>query len=101
MSHATDQTTAHDAWADDTERARRLAIIRASIGRVHHDLSNPLSIITGNAQLFLEIASMMGLDDDLVQPVRDIEMASERMAELLDQLTQLKNAIPSSSIPAE
>ncbi|MEM6644847.1 MAG: histidine kinase dimerization/phospho-acceptor domain-containing protein [Bacteroidota bacterium] len=68
----------------------RLAEIRAKASKVHHDVNNPLAIISGNAQLFLELASILGADEDLVQPVRDIEAASVRMADLLHGLMDIK-----------
>jgi signal transduction histidine kinase len=63
--------------------------MRATIARVHHDVNNPLSIISGNAQLFLELTRVMDVDDDLVQPVRDIEEASQRMSGILRKLAEL------------
>ena len=86
-----------EAWHSDEERILLFNTLRKQIGQVHHDLSNPLSIITGNAQFFLEVAKVMGLEEDLMQPVRDIEAAAERMASLLSQLGQLKQAIPSQA----
>ncbi|GAB5519222.1 MAG: hypothetical protein RhofKO_14730 [Rhodothermales bacterium] len=67
-----------------------LHAIREKASKVHHDVNNPLAIISGNAQLFLELSTILGADEDLVQPVQDIEAASVRMAELLRGLLEIK-----------
>ena len=81
-------------WNDEQERVRYLNSIRKAINKVHHDLSNPLTIITGNAQFFLEVSKMMDMEADIVQPVRDIEAAAQHMSEILDRLILLKEMLP-------
>lgn len=70
--------------------AERLEEIRAKASKVYHDVNNPLAIVSGNAQLFLELSNILGADEDLVQPVRDIDAASMRMSELLRGLVEIK-----------
>ncbi len=79
------------------EAAKLLESIRVNLSRVNHDINNPLSIISGNAQLLLELAYAMDLQDDLVQPIRDIEEASRRIADLLHKLVVLRDRIPRPS----
>lgn len=81
-------------WNDEQERTHYLNAVRKAISKVHHDLSNPLTIITGNAQFFLEVSKMMDMEADIVQPVRDIEAAARHMSEILDRLVMLKEMLP-------
>ncbi|MEM1093682.1 MAG: histidine kinase dimerization/phospho-acceptor domain-containing protein [Bacteroidota bacterium] len=76
----------------------RLTEIRAKASKVYHDVNNPLAIISGNAQLFLELSSILGADEDLVQPVRDIDAASARMAELLRGLIDIKQLASAETV---
>ncbi|GIV60226.1 hypothetical protein GQ464_001920 [Rhodocaloribacter litoris] len=71
-----------------------LGAIRVNISRVHHEMSNPISIISGNAQLLRELAAMAGMGDDIRLPLEDIEAAVEALAEALDRLILLRNMIP-------
>lgn len=89
------------AFADDEEgrsevvEAAQLVLrrVRTEITAVHHDVNNPLAIIAGNAQLLLELARVMDLDADLMHPIRDIEEASGRLAEILQRLARLREAL--------
>ncbi len=58
---------------------------------------NPLAIISGNAQLLLELAGLMDLDEELVKPIRDIEEASLRIAESLGKLNSIQDLIARES----
>lgn len=79
--------------AADPEDAIR--ILRRALSSIYHDTNNPLSIVSGNAQYFLELSKVMDVDEELVQPVQDIEEASERVAEGLRRLTTLREEIES------
>ncbi|MEM8558655.1 MAG: histidine kinase dimerization/phospho-acceptor domain-containing protein [Bacteroidota bacterium] len=60
------------------------------VGRVTHDVNNPLTTISGNAQLLGEIGRAMELDPMLMQAIDDIAMASQQLTGELDKLTRLK-----------
>lgn len=75
--------------------------IRRTISRVNHDLNNPLSIISGNAQLLAELARMLDLDSDLAQPIEDIEAASSRVGEILRHLVDLRDQIAADGAPEQ
>ena len=79
-----------DASTDPVELIEKL---RRSLGRIFHDTNNPLAIVSGNAQFLLEVAKSMDLDDDLIQPMRDIEEASERVANGLKDISILRDRI--------
>lgn len=63
---------------------------REALSKVYHDLNNPLSIISGNAQFLLEISREADLDDAFVTSVEDIREAADRMAEALRDLMELR-----------
>ena len=84
------QGPAIDASTDPEEVIR---ILRSVLSSIYHDTNNPLSIVSGNAQYFLELSKAMEVDEDLVQPVRDIEEGAERVAAGLRRLTDLRPEI--------
>lgn len=79
-----------DASTDPVELIRKL---RRNLGRIFHDTNNPLAIVSGNAQFLLEVGRSMELDNDLIQPMEDIEEASERVAEGLKEISMLRDRI--------
>jgi signal transduction histidine kinase len=64
-----------------------------TVSTVYHDLNNPLSIISGNAQFLLEISREEDLDEQFVSSAKDIKEASQRMADSLHKLTRLKEQL--------
>lgn len=67
--------------------------VREAVSSVYHDLNNPLSIISGNAQFLRELSREADLDDQFVSSVQDIQEAAQRMSESLDRLTRLKEEL--------
>ncbi|NBB99413.1 MAG: response regulator [Bacteroidetes bacterium] len=79
--------------AEHREQMRLLRTIHSTVATVKHEINNPLSIISGNAQLLVELARALDLGEDVAQPARDIEEASQRIAASLDKLGDLKQSI--------
>lgn len=67
--------------------------IHEIVSSVYHDLNNPLSIISGNAQFLLELSREEDLDEQFESSVRDIQEASQQMSESLQRLTYLKEQL--------
>lgn len=67
--------------------------VHDTVSTVYHDLNNPLSIISGNAQFLLEISEEEDLDEQFVSSARDIKEAAQRMADSLHKLTRLKQEL--------
>jgi signal transduction histidine kinase len=67
--------------------------VHETVSSVHHDLNNPLSIISGNAQFLLEISREENVDEQFVASVRDIEEAAQRMSDSLSRLARLKEEL--------
>jgi signal transduction histidine kinase len=66
---------------------------REVISSVYHDLNNPLSIISGNAQFLLELSREEDLNDQFVSSVQDIKEAAQKMADSLNRLDRLKEEV--------
>lgn len=89
------QSKINEAFDASTDPVQVLRTLRRLLGKLYHDTNNPLAIASGNAQFLLELAGAMELDDDLVQPMRDIEEASERVAEGLRDILRLRDRLDS------
>mgnify|MGYP000120139913 CR=1 FL=1 len=77
----------------DFEEPETTDELHETLSAVYHDLNNPLSIISGNAQFLLELSREEGLDDQFASSAQDIQEASQRMAESLQRLTRLRDAL--------
>jgi len=75
----------------DFEELEAEGDLHEAVSSVYHDLNNPLSIIAGNAQFLLELSQEKDLDEQFSSSARDIQEASQRMSESLQQLTRLKD----------
>lgn len=51
-----------------------------------HTISNPLTIISGNVQLLLQLAELNDLDDEFVDSLEDIHEATEELQRLVDEV---------------
>ncbi len=87
------QSEINQAFDASTEPVQAIRTLRRILGKLYHDTNNPLAIVSGNAQFLLELARAMELEDDLVQPMRDIEEASERVAEGLRDISRLRDRL--------
>lgn len=77
--------------ADDlADRLRRLS---DEVGRLYHDVNNPLAVISGNAQLLLDIAAADGLGPDIMEPLADIETAVGRLSEVMQRVRELRDEV--------
>ena len=81
----------------DFEEPQTTDELHEALSTVYHDLNNPLSIISGNAQFLLELSREEELDEQFSSSAQDIQEASRRMAESLQRLTRLKDALEDQS----
>lgn len=82
----------------EDERSVLLAQTRKGLSAFYHDVNNPLAILSGNAQLLLEIGRQMHLGEDLMNPMRDIEESCRRLHADLQRIVRLKEVIASSGL---
>ena len=64
--------------------------LHEGLRRLIHDARNPLSVISGNAQLLAEVAPSYGFDDLVATSLGDIAEASEELAACLRALDALR-----------
>ncbi len=69
-----------------------LAELRGRLGRLYHDLNNPLAIASGNLQLIEELLAM-GETDGVRDAVADARTALARFGTLLEEFQALREAI--------
>lgn len=81
----------------EPESIESLDEVREAVSSVYHDLNNPLSIISGNAQFLLELSREADVDEQFVSSVQDIQEAAQRMSSSLDRLTRLKEELEQSN----
>lgn len=75
--------------------------LSSRVSSAKHDINNPLSIISGNAQLLAELARAMDLGDEFLEPIRDIQDASERISNSLEELDALHTVLPDEGSPQD
>ncbi|MEZ4700900.1 MAG: histidine kinase dimerization/phospho-acceptor domain-containing protein [Rhodothermales bacterium] len=80
------------------EQAQLLTQTRKGLSSFYHDINNPLSILSGNAQLLIEIGRQMQLDEDLMAPLRDVEESSRRLHTDLQRIVRMKETIANSGL---
>ena len=78
---------------DPAETYDALVALRADIGRVAHDLANPLAVIAGNAQLGTELARDADPDGLLAQTFADIAEAATELERRIRDLGALRARI--------
>ncbi len=71
----------------------RLRAVSGAVADVYHDVSNPVSALTGNIELLGILVDEGEVDEGLRATARDLEAALERLHETLDGLRKLRNAL--------
>lgn len=74
---SSDDPSSHEVLEKHLER---------SLSDARHTLSNPITVISGNTQLLLEMARMMDLDDEFVEPLQDIGEAVDELEAMIDEV---------------
>lgn len=60
--------------------------LERSLSNARHTISNPLTIISGNTQLLLQLAELKDADEEFVKPLQDIIEATEELQRLIDDV---------------
>ena len=63
--------------------------VHRSLSSIKHDINNPVSVISGNAQLLMELARADELDD-YMESLRDIDEAAAQISGLLEHIDTLR-----------
>jgi signal transduction histidine kinase len=78
---------------EGSEAARMLAELRQAVGDATHAVNNPLTVISGNAQLAVELARVMEVDAAVLAALQEIDQATASLSETLLRLDRLKQQI--------
>lgn len=84
--------TSNDAISRD-QFLEQLEAIRGQLSRVHHDINNPLSVISGNVELISELTNALGMKGDLEGPLEDIAAAVVQLTENVDKLLAVRGLL--------
>jgi signal transduction histidine kinase len=83
----------HIATTNGAAQSALLEDLRLALGRVVHDVNNPLAIISGNAQLLGELSRVCDFDGDVSKAIKDIEEASVELASQMSRLSALREEV--------
>lgn len=78
---------------DKHDMERILRDLRGRLSRVHHDLNNPLSIVSGNTQLLRELASALDVEEEFRGPLDDLEAAVDKLTDSADGLILVRGML--------
>ncbi|MCZ6704849.1 MAG: histidine kinase [Bacteroidetes bacterium] len=67
--------------------------MRKHLSRIHHDLNNPLSIVSGNVQILDELSKALQVGDEFEVPIQDVMVAVEQLTEITKELLVLRNVL--------
>jgi len=70
-----------------------LQTLRKHLSRIHHDLNNPLSIVSGNLQLLKELSKALDVEENFEGPLKDIAAALEQLSDTTEQLIVVRNIL--------
>jgi hypothetical protein len=90
-----DEGPGGDGAAAEADARALLDEVRLALGRAVHAANNPLTVVAGNAQFLLEVATSMELDPTLVRSLEDIEMAGRQLQEALADLAAARQRLAS------
>ena len=71
----------------------RLRAVSEAVADVYHDVSNPVSALTGNIELLGILVDEGEVDEGIRATARDLEAALERLHDTLEGLRKLRNAL--------
>ena len=89
MSFATNMSDLHTS----KEVSDQLETIRVQLSKIHHDLNNPMSVISGNAELLAELTKALGVEGELGGPLEDLARAVDQMADNADRLLAVRGLL--------
>lgn len=78
---------------ENNDLERTLRDLRGRLSRVHHDLNNPLSVVSGNAQLLRELSKALGVEEEFQGPLDDLEAAVDKLSESADGLILVRRML--------
>lgn len=76
-----------------TELKQAIAEARGLLSRIHHDVNNPLSVLSGNVELLQELVVALGMEDELSEPLVDMQAAVHGLGDSIDRLMVVRRLL--------
>jgi len=67
--------------------------LRAQLSTIHHDINNPITVLSGNVELMRELAKAIGVESELEDCLIDMEAALSLLTERVDRLMVVRKVI--------
>lgn len=81
------------AAANAGDPVEALRYLKGELGRVAHSLNNPLAVITGNAQLGLEVARATNADATVTEALEAVGEAAAELEALFSDIGQMRGRV--------
>jgi len=76
-----------------SELKQAIAEVRGLLSRIHHDVNNPLSVLSGNIELLQELVTALGMEDELSEPLTDMLEAVNGLGDSIDRLLVVRGLL--------
>ncbi len=76
-----------------SELKQAIAEVRGLLSRIHHDVNNPLSVLSGNVELLQELVAALGMEDELSEPLTDMLEAVNGLGDSIDRLLVVRGLL--------
>ena len=67
--------------------------LKAQLSKIHHDVNNPVTVISGNTELIRELAKALGVEGELDGPLTDMQAALDILSERVDKLMVVRKMV--------
>lgn len=70
-----------------------LQMLRTQLSTIHHDINNPVTVLSGNIELMRELAKAIGVENELEDSLHDMEAALSLLNERVDRLMVVRKIV--------
>ncbi len=71
--------------------------LKAQLSKIHHDVNNPVTVVSGNIELIRELAKALGVETDFDGPLHDMQIALDDLTERIDKLMIVRKIVTNLS----
>lgn len=74
-----------------------LGQLKAHLSKIHHDVNNPVTVVSGNIELIRELAKALGVESEFDGPMSDMQVALDDLTERIDKLMIVRKIVTNLS----
>ncbi|MDA1027585.1 MAG: hypothetical protein O3B41_00815 [Bacteroidetes bacterium] len=74
-----------------------LGQLKAQLSKIHHDVNNPVTVVSGNIELIRELAKALGVESEFDGPLNDMQVALDDLTERIDKLMIVRKIVTNLS----